>query len=151
MNSNFEFYRNKSPLEKREYNEEENMKKVGEHGAMEKERQIKMVANKSITVRQMLSKINSHEDISIAEPTNEKKLRSLLEPHTNRQPFDPYSKKTPRQHYKKFTPFKVEEERKLEYSLQKLEEQIRRNPEIDNKWDEIEVRYLEKPTYCSWV
>jgi hypothetical protein len=45
----------------------------------------------------------------------------------------------------------VEEERKLEYSLQKLEEQIRRNPEIDSKWDEIEVRYLEKPTYCSWV
>jgi hypothetical protein len=35
--------------------------------------------------------------------------------------------------------------------LQKLEEQIRRNPEIDNKWDEIEIRYLEKPTYCSWV
>jgi hypothetical protein len=78
VNSNFEFYRNKSPLEKREYNEEENMKKMGEHGAMEKEKQIKMVANKSITVRQMLSKINSHEDISIAEPTNDKKLGSLL-------------------------------------------------------------------------
>ena len=70
VNSNFEFYRNKSPLEKEANYEQENMKKVGQHGATEKDRPIKIVANKSITVRQMLSKISGHEDISIAEPSN---------------------------------------------------------------------------------
>jgi hypothetical protein len=45
----------------------------------------------------------------------------------------------------------VEEGKRIEYSLQRLEEHISKNPEVDSGWEELEIRYLEKPTYCSWV
>ena len=40
---------------------------MGESGSVEN-KSIKILANKSITVRQMLGKIKSQEDINIAEP-----------------------------------------------------------------------------------
>lgn len=53
VNSNLEFYRNKSPLDKGEHNDQENIKKMGESGGVEN-KSIKIQPNKSITVRQML-------------------------------------------------------------------------------------------------